>query len=224
MTIDTAVDALDCRSLSAFVRDNSIKGFLAEDEACELHRLAVKVSHLGPCLEVGSYCGKSTLYIGEACKYTDNSLYAIDHHRGSEEHQVGEQYHDPDLYDHAVNRFNSFPAFMRTLELADLCDTVVPVVTSSRHAARHWATPLALVFIDGGHSHEMAREDCVSWARHLCVGGILAIHDVFDKPEAGGQGPYLALQHVLASGDFALLGQVNSLGIAQRKRAHADGV
>ena len=204
------------KNLSTFIHDHAIKGFLAQDEGEALWKLASKVAHIGPCLEIGSYCGKSTVYLGDACKQTHNTLYAVDHHRGSEEHQLGEEYHDPDLYNAQAQAFDSFPTFRRTLDLAQLRDHVIPIVSSSAVAQKHWQTPLGMVFIDGGHSHEMALHDCTGWAKHIVSGGYLAVHDIFERPEDGGQGPYLALQAVLKTGDFTLRSQINSLGILQR--------
>ena len=193
------------------------KGFLADEEGQALHQLALSVANLGPCLEVGSYCGLSTVYLASACKPSGNTLYAVDHHRGSEEHQLGEQYHDADLFDALNNKMNSFPEFQRTLNLANIGDVVVPIVASSAQTLKHWATPLALAFVDGGHSEEMAMNDCLGWSQHIVRGGYLAVHDIYASPDLGGQGPRLALQAVLASGVFSLVRQVGSLGILRRK-------
>jgi len=199
-----------------FFSHNSIKGFLAAHEGEALYRYSVLASSVGPCLEIGSYCGKSTVYMGHACQQHHNTLYAVDHHRGSEEHQLGEEYHDSDLYDSQQQLFDSFPLFRRTLRLAALDNTVVPVVASSAIAVRHWVTPLGMVFIDGGHSHEMARNDCLWWSEKVAVGGFLAIHDIFECPEDGGQGPYLAMCAVLEGGMFERVDRVDSLVILKR--------
>lgn len=203
--------------IELFIQTHGIKGFLAGDEGRQLSQLVKELSYLGPCLELGSYCGLSTLYLGLACKGQDNTLYSVDHHRGSEEHQLGEQYHDAALYDEKNALMDSFPMFRRTLRLSGLEETVVPLVCSSSVASRHWATPLSLVFIDGGHSEAMALSDCLAWSKNIVSGGVLAVHDIFENPEDGGQGPYQALHAVLAQGDFILLPQVNSLGLLQKK-------
>lgn len=204
-------------ALSKFIEENSIKGFLAADEGEALHHCALAAGAVGPCLEIGSYCGKSTVYIGDACRQTDNTLYAVDHHRGSEEHQCGEAYHDAELYDAADACMDSFPVFRRTLALANLEAYVVPVVASSQQVARHWRTPLGFVFVDGGHSPESSMFDCLNWCKHLTAGGFLAVHDLFEHPEEGGQGPFLAFQAVLAGGEFEKVAQVRSLGILRKK-------
>ncbi len=196
---------------------NQIKGFLAEDEGQALADYASETALIGPALEVGSYCGKSTVYIGTACQQAGNILYAVDHHRGSEEHQLGEEYHDPDLFDVGVQKMNSFREFRITMAKANLEDTVIPIVAPSGLAAKRWATPLGMVFIDGGHSIEAALTDYRSWAGHIATGGILAIHDIFPDPKDGGQAPYDIYKLALASGLFEQLDRVNTLGLFRRR-------
>ena len=195
---------------------DQIKGFLAEDEAQALYQCALQASKKGPVLEIGSYCGKSTIYLGLACRINNSTVFALDHHRGSEEHQRGEFFHDPDLYDAGEEVVDTFREFRRNIGRAGLDETVVPVVAGSEAAARHWQTPLAMVFIDGGHSLEAALTDYRCWMPHLMRGGILAIHDLFDDAHAGGQAPYAVYRMALASGLFKNLGQVNSLGLLLR--------
>ncbi|WP_226702646.1 class I SAM-dependent methyltransferase [Microbulbifer elongatus] len=194
----------------------SVKGFLDPKEGEALYRLAADASDLGPVLEVGSYCGKSTVYLGSACKLMNNSLFAIDHHRGSEEHQPGEEYHDRDLFDDRSQLMDSFHNFRSNMRAAGLEQNVVPVVAPSAVAARHWNTPLGLVFIDGGHSLEAALTDYRSWSRHIVPGGFLAIHDIFPNPEDGGQAPYEIYKLALASGQFERVEMVKTLGILRR--------
>jgi predicted O-methyltransferase YrrM len=195
---------------------DQIKGFLAEDEALALYQQALRASALGPVLEIGSYCGKSTIYLGLAARANNSTVFALDHHRGSEEHQKGEFFHDPELYDSGEEVMDSFREFRRNISAAELDDVVVPVVAGSQAAARHWQTSLAMVFIDGGHSLEAALNDYRCWMPHLMRNGVLAIHDLFDDPHAGGQAPYAVYRMALASGLFESLGQVNSLGLLRR--------
>ena len=193
-----------------------VKGFLAEDEAQALYDHALEMSAKGPVLEIGSYCGKSTVYLGCACKTAGGVVYALDHHRGSEEHQLGEEYHDPDLYDNSVGLMDSFKEFRKNMRAAELEETVIPIVSSSKVTAKGWATPLSMVFIDGGHSLEAAMADYQSWASHVMSGGILAIHDIFPNPEEGGQAPYTIYKLAKASGLFEELPMVNTLGLFRR--------
>ncbi|RYY02920.1 MAG: class I SAM-dependent methyltransferase [Gammaproteobacteria bacterium] len=195
---------------------NSVKGFLDEDEGAALYQHALTAAKNGPLLEVGSYCGKSSVYLGAACKRSESILFAVDHHRGSEEHQLGEEYHDPELFDARFAKMDSFPQFRHTLSRANLEDVVVPIVAPSLIAARFWSTPLALVFIDGGHSMEAALTDYRSWAGHVMRGGFLIIHDVFPNPDDGGRPPFEIWKLAQESGLFKALPLVKSLGVLKR--------
>lgn len=196
---------------------DSVKGFLAPDEGEALYRYCKEALAFGPALEIGSYCGKSTVYLGEACKQADSTLFALDHHRGSEEHQLGEEYHDPELYDAGIEKMDSFKTFRNTLDRAGLDAHVVPLVATSAVAAKNWGTKLGFVFIDGGHSMEAAQTDYDSWAKHVAEGGVLAIHDLFPNPDEGGQAPITIWRQALESGLFEDLGTVNTLGVLRRR-------
>ena len=195
---------------------DSVKGFLHPDEGAALYEYAHQTAAVGPCLELGSYCGKSTVYLGTAARETQGQVYAVDHHRGSEEHQLGEEYHDPDLFDNALQRLDSLPALRHTLARAELESWVVPIVASSVQVGRHWSIPLGMVFIDGGHSLEAAVTDYRTWSRHICAEGILAIHDIFPNPEDGGQAPFHIYQLALASGLFEEIEMRRTLAILRR--------
>jgi predicted O-methyltransferase YrrM len=194
----------------------SVKGFLDADEGEALYRYGYAAAELGPVLEVGSYCGKSTLYLGTACQMMHVSLYAVDHHRGSEEHQPGEEYHDTALFDSASGLMDSFWEFRHNMRRANLDDTVVPIVSTSAVAASSWKTPLGMVFIDGGHSQQAAQADYQSWVHHIVSGGVLAIHDIFPDPNEGGQAPYEIFKLALESGNFEEVERVKTLGILRR--------
>lgn len=194
----------------------SVKGFLDPLEGQALYDWCLAIGPVGPTVEIGSYCGKSTVYLGEACRQSGRSLFAVDHHRGSEEHQLGELYHDPTVFDADVGLIDTFRLFRQTLRLADLETVVVPVVASTIVASRDWQTPLGMLFIDGGHSFSAAQNDYDCWTPHIAHGGILAIHDIFPDPNDGGQAPYTIWQQALASGLFEDLGIVRTLGILRR--------
>jgi len=192
------------------------KGFLDPDEGMRLFDTALKASRLGPCLEIGSYCGKSAIYLGTACKAGNTILFSVDHHRGSEEQQPGEEYFDPELFDARAYQMDTFPLFRKTLNLAGLEAAVVPMVCRSEIAARAWKTPLGLVFIDGGHSFETALTDYRSWAAHIVPQGYLLIHDIFQDPKDGGQAPWRVYEIAKASGLFQELPMTKTLGVLQR--------
>lgn len=193
-----------------------IKGFLDPREGEALYLYALETAKLGPCLEVGSYCGKSTVYLGSACKEVDSILYAIDHHRGSEEHQPGEEYHDETLFDVDENLVDTFRYFRHTLKAAGLEEHVVPIVAPSGIASKKWFTPLGMVFIDGGHSMEAAQTDYRAWVQFIVPGGLLAIHDLFPDPSKGGQAPITIYRMAVASGLFRELPGVETLGLLRR--------
>ncbi len=196
---------------------NNVKGFMDEEEGQHLFEIALAAIRTGyPCLEIGSYCGKSSIYLGTAVKENKGVLFSIDHHRGSEEQQPGEDYFDPELYDHRYSHIDTLPLFRQVLEKAGLEDTVIPIVGKSDVVARMWATPLSLVFIDGGHAFETAYTDYNCWVGHIIPGGYLLIHDIFKNPEEGGQAPFNVYQIARSSGLFKELPMVKTLGVLQR--------
>lgn len=194
-----------------------VKGFLEPEEGQRLYELAFEVAHQnGPCLEIGSYCGKSAIYLGAACLEKDATLFSVDHHRGSEEQQPGELYFDPELFNPILYRVDTLDHFRKTLEMAELEDAVVPLVASSDAASRSWATPLSLVFIDGGHAYDTVLTDYASWSPHITPGGYLLFHDIYPNPDDGGQAPYEIYQKAVSSGRFKVLPMTGSLGVLQR--------
>ncbi|MFW6051549.1 MAG: class I SAM-dependent methyltransferase [Myxococcota bacterium] len=195
------------------------KGFLDEAEGMRLYELAKGHAHLGPVLEIGSYCGKSSVYLGAGAREAGGVLVCVDHHRGSEEHQVGEEYHDPDLFDPDAGRMDSLVELRRNLRLADLEDTAVLMVTDSATAAGLWDRSLGMVLVDGGHSMAAARADYEGWAPKVAPGGILAIHDLFPDPAEGGQAPITIYREALASGLFEALPTTRTLGVLRRRSA-----
>jgi MMP 1-O-methyltransferase len=169
-----------------------VKGYMPEDEGLALHRLGLVAarSGIGPLLEVGTYCGKSAVYLGAAARQGGTILMTIDHHRGSEENQPGWEHHDPSVVDLRTGRMDTLPWVRRTMEEAGLEDDVVLIVGASTTVAAVWSTPLALLFIDGGHGEDVAWADYRAWTPKVARGGYLAIHDVFPDPADGGRPPY----------------------------------
>jgi predicted O-methyltransferase YrrM len=178
-------------------------GFMPEDEGLALSAMAAEYVAAGPVLEVGSYCGKSTLYLVAGARRAGArppSLITVDHHRGSEEHQPGWEYHDPGLIDPGVGKLDTLPRLRATLAAAGVEDEVVVIVGRSAAVAGHWREPLGMVFIDGGHTQEAAIADYEAWAPRIAPGGALAIHDVFPDPADGGQAPFRIYQRALEEG------------------------
>jgi predicted O-methyltransferase YrrM len=193
------------------------RGFMPPDEGEALYQAAVTTAVAGPLLEVGSYCGKSAIYLGAAARALGRVLFSVDHHRGSEENQAGWEYHEPDLVDPAIGRMDTLPFFRRTVYEAGLESDVVAVVGDSPVVAAYWGAPLALLFIDGGHGVEPARLDFEGWTPHVALGGRLVIHDVFPDPAAGGRPPYEQVYlPALRSGLFVESSATGSLRVLER--------
>lgn len=200
-----------------------VPGFMPDDEGEALRAAALR--HLAPYgataprlgLEIGSYCGKSTVWLGDAARETGAALVTLDHHTGSEEHQVGWEYHDTALVDPETGRLDTLPHLRRTLRLAGLADVVTPVVGRSAVVAAWWRRPLDLLFVDGGHTEEAAQADFTGWAPHVSIGGALLVHDVFPDPDDGGQAPYHLYLAALADG-FEERSVTGSLRVLERVR------
>ena len=198
------------------------KGFMPEDEGALLHRVALERAPHGPLLEVGTYCGKSAIYLGAAAREVGGTVFTVDHHRGSEENQAGWEHHDHSLVDPRSGRMDTLPFFRRTIEDAGLEDQVVAVVGQSTTVARHWRTPLALLFIDGGHGEEPARADYRGWVPWVMAGGLHVIHDVFPDPADGGRPPYEQIYRpALESGDFTEVEALGSMRVLERTSGDA---
>ena len=193
-----------------------IKGFLLKEEGESLYLAAKNYSKKGPCLEIGSYCGKSALYLGSAAKENHQLLYSIDHHKGSEEQQPGEEFFDPDLLDETGKNINTLPFFLNTIDKAGLKDIVIPIVSTSIEASVVWTKPLSMVFIDGGHSEKAANDDYNAWNPHIIPGGLLAIHDVFPNPEDGGRPPFNIYTKAKETGLFQEVNMIGSLALLEK--------
>lgn len=186
--------------MDLFEQALAAKGFMPADEGMYLYEWACKQLPEGPALEVGTYCGKSAIYLGTAAKYVGGTIFTVDHHRGSEENQPGWEHHDPALVDPEFGRIDTLPSFRKTILRAGLQNEVIAIVGESNIVARHWRTPLALLFIDGGHGEGPAHADYDSWTPHVMPGGVLLIHDVFPAPEDGGRPPYEIYLRALEDG------------------------
>jgi predicted O-methyltransferase YrrM len=191
-------------------------GFMPTDEGLALHDAARSNLGDGIAVEIGSYCGKSTIFLAAAARSTGGLVVTVDHHRGSAEHQPGWAYHEPEFVDPHTGRLDTLGRFRHTIADAGLEDHVVAVVGSSAVVASFWRNPLALLFIDGGHTEEAANADYEGWAPWVASGGILAIHDVFPDPRDGGRPPYHIYRRALDSGEFRETSVTGSLRVLRR--------
>ncbi len=196
-------------------------GFMPEAEGLALYDAAARYAARGPVLEVGTYCGKSTIYLAAAAREKGQPVITVDHHRGSEENQPGWEYHDTTLVDPVTGRLDTLPHARATLARAGVEDDVIVVVGRSADVARVWRTPLGMLFIDGGHTDVAATTDYESWAPWIAPGGLLAIHDVFPDPADGGQAPYRIYLRAVKSGAFTEIPGEGSLRLLERS---GDGI
>lgn len=194
------------------------KGFMPADEGMALHAAALQYLRGGVAVEIGTYCGKSTIYLGHAAAVRDAAIVTIDHHRGSEEQQPGWEYHDPSLVDPEVGLIDTLPFARQALARAGLESVVTCFVGRSSEIASWWSQPLDLVFVDGGHTEEAAQGDFHGWSPSVRIGGALVIHDVFPDPADGGQAPYRIYCEALDSGEFIETSVTGSLRVLERVR------
>jgi MMP 1-O-methyltransferase len=199
-----------------FAYAEQVTGFMPADEGRALYDAAVRYLGDGVGVEIGTYCGKSTVMLGAAAQAGGGVLYTVDHHHGSEEHQAGWEYHDATLVDPVTGLFDTLPTLRHTLDGAGLDDHVVAIVGKSAVVARGWQTPIRFLFIDGGHTEEAAQRDYDGWVHWIAVGGALVIHDVFPDPDDGGQAPFHVYRRALDSGDFREVSATGSLRVLER--------
>ena len=204
---------MDARLLDAA---RAAEGFMPDAEGLALYAAGLEGAAVGPLLEIGTYCGKSAIYLGAAARERGTVVFTVDHHRGSEENQAGWEHHDPRLVDPRTGRMDTLPFFRRTIEEAGLDDAVVAVIADSPTVARSWATPLGLCFVDGGHAYDVARADYEAWSPFVAPGGMLVFHDVFEDPAEGGQAPFLVWQAAVDSGRFEPVSTTGSLRVLRR--------
>lgn len=203
-------------------RAETTRGFMPDEEGLALHRLAhraVRSRSAATLVEIGAWCGRSTLYLGSAVAAdpaAGAALFSVDHHHGSEENQAGWEHHQADLVDARTGRIDTLPWWRQTVDDAAIDHCVIGVVGDSPTVARHWQAPIDLCFIDGGHGDTPARADYASWAPLVALGGWLAIHDVFPNPADGGRPPYKIWQAARASGQWAEDGACGSLRVLRR--------
>ena len=193
-----------------FKKLNSLKGFMPSHEGLALTKWAEEFSSYGPALEIGTFGAKSSLYIATGTSINDQLVYTIDHHSGSEEHQLGEEYFDSDIYDKKLGRVNTVPLMQANLQQFDESKWIIPIIANANSLAPSWKTELGLLFIDGSHTEVSAINDYDNWNSKIHSKGALVIHDIYERPEDGGQAPYLIYQKALREG-FILYERVDTI-------------
>ena len=188
---------------------DNLKGFMPKHEGIALTKWSKKFSSIGPIMEIGSYCGKSAIYLSKGAILNDQLVYTIDHHFGSEEHQIKEEYFDSEIFDYKNQRVNTLPLLIKNINKIQV-KNIVPIVSNSVDIASKWDAKLGMVFIDGGHSFKAANNDYVSWSTKIKKNGALVIHDIFENPDEGGQAPFEIFQKALKN-NFEVYERVDTL-------------
>ena len=188
---------------------DKLKGFMPQHEGIALTKWSEKFSSIGPIMEIGSYCGKSAIYLSKGAILNDQLVYTIDHHFGSEEHQIKEEYFDSEIFDYKNQRVNTLPLLIKNINKIQV-KNIVPIVSNSVDIASKWNAKLGMVFIDGGHSFKAANNDYVSWSTKIKKNGALVIHDIFENPDEGGQAPFEIFQKALKN-NFEVYERVDTL-------------
>lgn len=188
---------------------DKLKGFMPQHEGIALTKWSEKFSSIGPIMEIGSYCGKSAIYLSKGAILNDQLVYTIDHHFGSEEHQIKEEYFDSEIFDYKNQRVNTLPLLIKNINKIQV-KNIVPIVSNSVDIASKWDAKLGMVFIDGGHSFKAANNDYVSWSTKIKKNGALVIHDIFENPDEGGQAPFEIFQKALKN-NFEVYERVDTL-------------
>ena len=188
---------------------DNLKRFMPKHEGIALTKWSEKFSSIGPIMEIGSYCGKSAIYLSKGAILNDQLVYTIDHHFGSEEHQIKEEYFDSEIFDYKNQRVNTLPLLIKNINKIQV-KNIVPIVSNSVDIASKWNAKLGMVFIDGGHSFKAANNDYVSWSTKIKKNGALVIHDIFENPDEGGQAPFEIFQKALKN-NFEVYERVDTL-------------
>ena len=156
-----------------------VQGYLGADEGRLLYNLAKNCKGKGVIVEIGSWRGKSTIWLANGSKNGAGAkVYAIDPHIGSPEHQK------------EFGKVETFEDFKKNIEQAGISDFVVPLVKTSEEAAKQWSgEPIELLWIDGAHEYDMVKLDFDSWEPYLVEGGTIAFHDTGLRGSKDREGP-----------------------------------
>lgn len=199
---DKQMEQVRIDSIKEMVKD--VEGWLTKREGEFLYRMAREVSGKGAIVEIGSFKGKSTIYLAWGAKDGSRAkVYAIDPHAGTESYKewlgVGETW--------------AFDEFLKNIEVAGVDDIVVPIVKTSQEAAESWDEPVELIFIDGDHEYKSVETDFKMWFPHLTLGGVMAFHDTV----ATFEGPRKVVRkYIYKSRNFKQIGTVDGITFATK--------
>lgn len=168
---------------------DNVEGWLRDAEAKLLYKLAQNIPQNGVIVEIGSWQGKSTIWLGKGAEKVNAKVYAIDPHTGDSS-EIIEQY---------GGHIDTFDSFLRNIKKSSLENTVYPIKKHSYHALGDVKEEIDLLFIDGAHEYEAVKKDYEMWFPKLKEGGIIAFHDTVGK----FSGPRIFVQkHIFGSRKF----------------------
>jgi predicted O-methyltransferase YrrM len=193
---------LDTVLNDAWEETRKVPGHLGENEARFLGLLAACAPAQGAIVEIGSFKGRSTVMLAKvASHYGLEPIVAIDPHNS------------PILLDRQANpQASSYRDFLSSIEVAGISNYVESHVAYSTEMASSWNRPIRLLWIDGDHSYQGAKNDLDGFFPHVLPLGVLAFHDalnVFPGPIR------VFVEDVLKSDRFGPAGFVHSIAWAQ---------
>lgn len=184
----------------------TIEGYFHRDEGRLLYEAAIGALARLPnhaIVELGSYCGKSTVVLGNAVKHSgsDSVVFAIDPHEGEINFPDG-IHQTPQTMDR----------FTKNMALCSLDGIVKPIRKRSFEVA--WGTPIALLLIDAFHDYKSVSADFAQFSKWVAPGGVVAFHDyeLNDQP-----GVTRFANEVLAGSEFTKDNHVDSLLVIRKK-------
>jgi predicted O-methyltransferase YrrM len=171
-------------------RLDTLPGMTATRKCYLLYYLACLTQAPGQIVEIGSYKGKSTVWLAEAARRHGRKMTSMD--------------------PHIEGSLAEFQRLTRAFEL----DKVASLHQAYSHdLGRNWAQPISLLWIDGDHRYEGVRQDILDFAPHVTPGGMV----VLDDAQPAFPGVVRAIQeHLLTLPGFVDLGRIRDVGVVRR--------
>jgi predicted O-methyltransferase YrrM len=178
-----------------------IGGWLTDKEGELLFNLAKECKGNGVIVEIGSWKGKSTIWLGKGSHQGKKvKIYAIDPHTGSSEHRKD------------VATVWTFDEFRENMKNAQVADVVEPILKTSAKAAEDFNKPIEFIFIDGAHEYEFVKLDFDLWFPKVINNGVIAFHDTTFWP-----GPRKVISEMVCKSKyFKNISFVDSIAFAQK--------